>query len=136
MFVSLGLIILCASILLVVCIYMDYCEQHNGASDLGCRLTYNEMSREVVLNDCFVVACFRASSFNCRFFEYLHLNQSRAVEYQELEHSLLSGRVIQLNKMPDQMGFKGELKKALFTVTQNTITYHPCNLNQYTKIRI
>ncbi|MBX2808481.1 MAG: hypothetical protein KTR20_07605 [Cellvibrionaceae bacterium] len=116
------------------------CDQQQGKtpanSVTGCTVKYNDMSREVILNNAIVVACFRSSSFNCLFFEYLHLNQSRELSYKELEQRLFSGRIIQLNKMPDQMGFRGELKKALFTVTKNTIIYHPCKLDQYKKIRI
>ncbi len=141
MALSFPLILLCLALLFGLIIYVDKfdttpAKPQEVISSTTYNLNYNEMTREVILNNFFVVAAFRSDSLNCHLFEYFQNNPDREISYDELDQKILLGRSIRLCKVADQMGFKADMKKALFTTTQKTIIYHPSRLNEFSKIRI
>lgn len=101
---------------------LNYIERQS--SDKNLEVSYNEEKKHVILDGRYIVASFRAKSLNCEFFEYLYNNKDRFIPISELEDHVLRNRVCQLVKMPDQMGFPSQLKKLIFTCTNEGITYH------------
>ncbi len=89
------------------------------------KISYDSQTREVIVNDRFIITTFRAKSLNCEFFEYLDKNQNRLIPISELKEHVFRNRTYQLSKMPFQMGFTENLRRQLFTCTNEGIIYHP-----------
>lgn len=79
-----------------------------------------------------MIAVFRHGSLNCDFFEFIYKNPGRALTVEEIERLVFKGRLVDLNKMADAMGFRGELKRLLFSFDARSFTYHPDKLNEIT----
>ncbi|WP_146131945.1 hypothetical protein [Chromobacterium amazonense] len=95
---------------------------------------YDYENRKLILDNTFVIACFRSGSFNQELFEYLNKNQEIEVSIEKLKADVIRGREVDLNKVVDAMGFKGDLKKLLFTHTSKSISYHPSKYISHTGI--
>ncbi len=100
----------------------------------GHNLSYNENTRQVIIDGCFVLTSFRQESLNCSLFQYLNKNRDRKLSYDELNDTVFKGRHVELNKVVDAMGFRGDLKRILFSFDTNSITFHPEKLNQVNKL--
>lgn len=92
--------------------------------------------RKLVVDGFWVVASFRSRSLNCDIFEYLNANQGREIFIDELEKHVFKGRVVVLSKIVDSLGVRGDLKKILFSLTAESITYHPGKLSAHKVVRI
>ena len=97
-------------------------------------VSYDGLNRKVILDGAFVVVCFRQHSLNHSLFEYLNRHSGRKVTYKELDNDVLKGRVVELNKAVDAMGFKGDLKRLLFSFDSQGIMYHPDHMHDVTDI--
>lgn len=91
-------------------------------------LIYDYETRSVILDDRYIVASFRSHSLNHTLFEYLYSNPDRKIELTELEDVLLKGRMLNLTKAADAMGFRNELRRLLFTADADSIIFHPSRL--------
>lgn len=91
-------------------------------------LIYDFETRSVILDERYIVATFRNQSLNHTLFEYLYKNPDRTIELPELDHEVLKGRVLNLTKAADAMGFRSDLRRILFTADCNSITFHPSRL--------
>ncbi|WP_416414336.1 hypothetical protein [Pantoea sp. App145] len=92
-------------------------------------LAYDYETRSVILDDRYILATFRSQSLNHTLFEYLYRNPERKIEFTELDHEVLKGRVLNLTKAADAMGFRCDLRRLLFTADGNSITFHPSKIS-------
>lgn len=114
---------------LIVVIY--HIEAKNNVNQLKKHdLSYNENTRQVILDGCFVLTSFRQGSLNCSLFQYLNQNRDKKLSYDELNDRVFKGRHVELNKVVDAMGFRGDLKRILFSFDANSIIFHPEKINQ------
>ncbi|ASX26945.1 hypothetical protein [Candidatus Williamhamiltonella defendens] len=111
-------------------IIINSIEDKFNASSFKHSFYYNALNRQVIIDDFFVVVSFRKGSLNCCLFEHLNNHQGIRLTYDDLDTSVFKGRNVELNKVVDAMGFKGDLKRILFTFDSNSITFHPEKLNQ------
>lgn len=100
----------------------------------GISIAYSQETRQVIINDKFVVTSFRNASLNRCLFEYLYENPGRKISFEELDKEIFKGRTVTLAKVGDAMGFKSELRKLLFTVEGDFITFHPEKLENFSGI--
>jgi hypothetical protein len=91
-------------------------------------LIYDYETRCVILDGRYIVASFRSHSLNHSLFEYLYNNPDRKIELAELENVVLKGRILNLTKAADAMGFRNELRRLLFTADADSIVFHPSRL--------
>lgn len=94
------------------------------------------IDRKLVIDDFWVVAAFRARSLNCEVFEYLNNNQEREIPVDELEKHVFKGRIVVFSKIVDSLGVRGDLKKILFSLNTDSITYHPKKINSQNAVRV
>lgn len=100
------------------------------------RIVYDMKNRRVLINNFFIIVSFRKGTMNNKIFDYLAKNVNRFITYSELNHEIFKGRQVDLNKVVDSMGFKGDLKKILFTYDSEKIIYHPDKLSKATEIKL
>ncbi|MDO6409419.1 hypothetical protein [Pantoea phytobeneficialis] len=91
-------------------------------------LLYDYDTRTVILDGRYIVASFRNQSLNHTLFEYLYNNPDRKIALSELDDVVLRGRILNLTKAADAMGFRNELRRLLFTADASSIIFHPSRL--------
>ena len=91
---------------------------------------YDPLERKLTLDNYFVLASFRNGSLNHKLFEYLNNKKEVEISIDDLS-DVIRGRSIDLNKVVDAMGFRGDLKRLLFTHSSEKITYHPGKLENF-----
>ncbi len=134
--VSITLIFICMLSCFLVYYWLESAREPDATPDTPSFLIeYDEKNYEVILNGKIVVTCFRSDSLNRHLFEYLLKHPEQKVMYSDLQPIFL-GRDVALSKVPDQMGFKKDIKKSLFTCTKNSIVYHPSRLASVKKIKL
>ncbi|WP_395971555.1 hypothetical protein WH390_15020 (plasmid) [Candidatus Arsenophonus nilaparvatae] len=123
-------------ILLVIVIFCFIVSIPNKTKTISHKVTYDLKTRRVLIDNFFVLVSFRNETMNHKVFEYLAKNENQYVTYDELDKSIFNGRKVELNKIVDAMGFKGELKKILFSFDSKKIIYHPKKLSEITTIKL
>lgn len=114
----------------VVIIFLDQpCEKNR-------RHYVKYVNRKVLIDDFFVVASFREGSLNCLLFDYFDSNQNRKIEKKELEDNVFKNRDVVFCKILDNMGFKSDIKKTLFTTGSDYIIYHPDRIHSKNNIKV
>lgn len=121
------LILLC---IFIIVLYPASPTQHNK------KHTVSYIGRKLIIDDFFIVASFRACSLNCELFEYLNANKNRKIFISELDSNIFRGRTVSFCKIIDSFGFRGELKKALFSLDSESITYHPDKINEHNSVKV
>ena len=120
----------------VVLIVLEMQSEHSKA-DLKKEVHRISFSgRKLIIDDFFIIASFREGSLNCSIFEYLDGNKNRKVSLVELEKNVFKGREIIFYKIVDNMGFKSDLKKVLFTIESDYIIYHPEKINSMSNLKV
>lgn len=109
---------------------------NENKQDINYRIIYDRKNRRVLINNFFIIVSFREGTMNNKLFDYLAKNENRFIVYAELNNEIFKGRKIDLNKVVDAMGFKGDLKKILFTYDSEKIMYHPNNLTKVSNIKL
>lgn len=109
---------------------------HENKQHINYRIVYDIKNRRVLINNFFILVSFRDGTMNNKIFEYLAKNENRFVTYAELNNEIFKGRDIDLNKVVDSMGFKGDFKKILFTYDNQKIMYHPNKLAKISNIKL
>lgn len=98
--------------------------------------TVSYIDRKLIVDEFFIVASFRSGSLNCELFEYLNANQKRKIFISELENNVFRGRTVNFCKIIDSFGFRGELKKVLFSLDSESVTYHPDQLREVDSVKV
>ncbi|HHA1672069.1 TPA: hypothetical protein ACOEF8_004110 [Enterobacter roggenkampii] len=71
------------------------------------------------------IATFRQGSLNYHVMEYLERNRGREIPFSELESNVFKGRNVAVCKILDSLGIKGDFRRTMFTLTAQSIMYHP-----------
>lgn len=98
--------------------------------------TVSYIDRKLIIDDFFVVVSFRSGSLNCDLFEYLNANQKRKIFISELENNVFRGRTINFCKIIDSFGFRGELKRVLFSLDSKSVIYHPEKISEVNSVKV
>lgn len=109
----------------------------------GLWISFSENTREIVLNDYFLLSRPHFGGENEMVFSYLFKNQGKRISLKELEREAtkmpLKKRIHEILK---DLGFKGELAKAFFSISktgvifQNPVTPEQMKDLEITKLRI
>lgn len=98
--------------------------------------TVKYVNKKLIIDEFFIVVSFRSGSLNCELFDYLNDNKEREITLRELEVNVFRGRDVNFCKIIDSFGFRGDLRKVLFSVGDKSITYHPSKINSINSIKI
>lgn len=90
---------------------------------LGLEITFSS-SREVILNDLFLLSKPDFGSENDLVFGYLFQNQNKLISLQELEREATKQPIKKkLHEVVRDLGFTKDLLKAFFSISKNAITF-------------
>ncbi len=87
------------------------------------RITYSEHSREILLNDLFLIAKPDFDSENEQVFNYLYKNPNRPVGRGEIMEDLKITLTKDFHKIVENLKFKKDLRKAFFDISQDSIKF-------------
>lgn len=97
-------------------------------------ISYNEASREILLNDTFLLSIPHYGKANQKVFEYLYNNPNREVSKGELA-SKLKCEPRDLGSILSDLNFNGDLAKLFFSRSSASIQFHnPITLERLRKI--
>ena len=96
--------------------------EKNGQLSLW--INYSETSREIILNDTFILSKPNFGSTNELVFKYLYKNPNRIISIKELEREATRETISKrLHDIVQELGFKKELRKAFFNISKTNITF-------------
>jgi len=90
------------------------------------KITYSEHSREIIVNNFFLIAKPDFESENERVFYYLYQNPNRSVPRSEIEENFNGNKTLtkSFSKILENLNFKKDLKDVFFDVSKNAIQFH------------
>jgi hypothetical protein len=88
------------------------------------RISYSEHSREIILNDLFLISKPDFDSENERVFDYLYKNPNRTIGKGEIIEDLKISLTKDFNKIVENLKFKKDLRKAFFDISQDSIKFY------------
>lgn len=91
----------------------------------GCWISYSENSREIILNDFFLISKPDFNSENEQVFYYLYRNPNRTIEKSEIEENFKANQTLtkDFHKIVENLKFKKDLRKAFFDISQDSIKF-------------
>lgn len=94
--------------------------------DLGksLKITYSEHSREIILNDFFIISKPDFNSENEQVFDYLYKNPNLKITKGELTEDLKTTLTKDFGKIVENLKFKKDLRKAFFDISQDSIKFY------------
>ena len=97
-------------------------------------IKYNEATQEIVINDYFILKRLRFGNANDLIFRHLFLNQNKSVSEDELKNEALKSNkdIRRFHALTNDLGFKHNLKRAFFDLTEDNIRL----VNPVTKQRL
>jgi len=92
--------------------------------DIILRISYSEISREIVLNDIFLLSKPNFTSTNEIVFRYLYNNPNKQITKSDLETNATREPFSKsLHEIVQELGFKKDLKTVFFNVSKTNITF-------------
>tara|TARA_R110000772_G_scaffold33377_1_gene81288 strand:- start:1133 stop:1843 length:711 start_codon:yes stop_codon:yes gene_type:complete len=88
------------------------------------RISYSEHSRQIILNDFFLIANPDFDSENEQVFFYLYRNSNKLIGKGELMEDLKITLTKDFNKILENLNFKKDLRKAFFDVSKDSIKFY------------
>lgn len=79
-------------------------------------------AREILLNS-FLLTKTNFDSENDNVFDYIYRNPNRKIKLEELKKEMGSNLTKSLHKIVENLGFRGELKKAFFSISKNDLLF-------------
>lgn len=98
----------------------------NGNSlEKNLRITYSENSREILLNDLFLISKPNFNSENEQVFYYLYRNPNKTITKAEFEENFNANKTLtkDFNKIVENLKFKKDLRKAFFEISSDSIKF-------------
>ncbi len=87
------------------------------------RITYSENSREILLNDLFLISKPDFDSENEQVFYYLYKNPNKTIGRGEIMEDLKTSLTKDFHKIVENLKFKKDLRKAFFDISQDSIKF-------------
>lgn len=91
-------------------------------SDVICWVTFTQ-TREILLNDVFLIGKPDFDSENEVVFGYLYNNPDRTITLDELKEKLKRDITKTLHKIVENLGFKGDIKNLFFNISKSSIKF-------------
>lgn len=90
------------------------------------RISYSENSREILLNDFFLISKPDFNSENEQVFYYLYRNPNKVITKAEFEENFNGNQTLtkDFSKIVENLKFKKDLRKAFFDVSQDSIKFY------------
>lgn len=104
--------------------YKIYIPENNTAvnEDTKLWISYSKNSREILLNDIFLISKPHFGKVNDLVFSYLYENPNKLISKSELEKNATKGPIEKsLNSIIQQLGFEKDLRKIFIIVNKNHI---------------
>ena len=95
----------------------------DGSFKDGCWISYSESSREIILNNLFLIAKPDFDSENEQVFNYLYKNPNKPVGRGEIMEDLKISLTKDFHKIVENLKFKKDLRKAFFDISQDSIKF-------------
>lgn len=87
-------------------------------------ITYSDKTREILLNNLFILSKPNFNSTNDLVFSYLYRNPNKIVTKKELEREATNSPITKrLHDIVQELGFKKDLNKAFFSVSKTQMTF-------------
>jgi hypothetical protein len=90
----------------------------------GLKIKYSEHSREILLNDFFLISKPDFDSENEQVFHYLYKHPNRPVERGEIMENLKISITKDFDKIIENLKFKKDLRKAFFEISKDSIKFY------------
>ncbi len=88
-------------------------------------IRFDDLSRHILLNDCFLIAQPAYDSENYRFFEYVWKHPDRLITLEEFNQNLEEPLKKPIAKILENLNFRGPLKDAFFQVSKTSVLFTP-----------
>ncbi len=88
-------------------------------------IRFDDLSRHILLNDCFLIAQPAYDSENYRFFEYVWKHPDRLITLEEFNQNLEEPLKKPIGKILENLNFRGPLKDAFFQVSKTSVLFTP-----------
>jgi len=96
----------------------------DSTKDNDLRITYSEHSREILLNNFFLIAKPDFNSENEQVFYYLYKNPNKNITKAEIIEDLKITLTKDFGKIIENLKFKGDLRRAFFDISKNSIQFY------------
>jgi hypothetical protein len=96
----------------------------NSSKNDSLKISYSEHSREIILNDLFLISKPDFDSENERVFDYLYKNPNRIIGKGEIIEDIKISLTKDFNKIVENLKFKKDLRKAFFDISQDSIKFY------------
>lgn len=94
----------------------------DSSSEIIHRITFNK-AREIQIDDEILISRPDFDSENERIFTYVYENPNRRISKTEIEDHYREPITKSLNKVVENLGFTGDLRKVFFDVSKNSIRF-------------
>lgn len=88
-------------------------------------IRFDDLSRHILLNDCFLIAQPAYDSENYRFFDYVWKHPDRLITLDEFNQKLEEPLKKPIAKILENLNFRGPLKDAFFQVSKTSVLFTP-----------
>lgn len=107
----------------VVSNHIPVASSHNH--EKGLKISYSENTREIVLNDLFLISKPDFDSENEKVFYYLYRNPNKIVTKTEIAENFNANQTLtkDFHKIVENLKFKKDLRKAFFDISQDSIKF-------------
>ncbi len=97
-----------------------------GIKSDGCWISYSENSREILLNDLFLISKPDFESENDQVFYYLYRNPNKTITKVEVQENFTGNKTLtkDFNKIVENLKFKKDLRRAFFDISQDSIKFY------------
>lgn len=87
-------------------------------------ITYSDKTREILINDIFILSRPNFNSTNDQVFSYLYKNPNKIITKNELEREATKSPITKrLHDIVQELGFKKDLFKAFYSISKSRITF-------------
>lgn len=98
-------------------------EKNDNDKEISYKITYNEKTREIIINDLFLLSKPDFDSENEKFFSYIYKNPNKKILLKDLKNEIGEPLKKNVHNILNDLGFKGTFLKAFFSVSKTAIIF-------------
>lgn len=98
-------------------------EKNDKDKEISYKITYNEKTREIIINDLFLLSKPDFDSENEKFFSYIYKNPNKKILLKDLKNEIGEPLKKNVHNILNDLGFKGTFLKAFFSVSKTAIIF-------------